>query len=386
MTTDDDTLVMLCSTMREFVDKRLIPAEEDVEERDAIPDGIVKEMADLGLFGLSVPTEYGGLGLSMFEEASVVFEIGRASAAFRSYFGTTNGVGTHGLLMDGTTEQKERYVPRIAAGEMVASFALTEPDAGSDAASLRTRAVRDGNEYIIDGTKRYITNAVHAGLFTVYARTGDKDSGSRGISAFLVEAGTPGMTVATPYRKMGFRGSHSSDVLFENCRVSASALLGGEEGKGFKTAMRALDQARIHMAAVAVGQSERLIEEGLRYVTEREQFGRPIGDFQLIQGLLAECQTDALAARALVERTARRKDAGINVTKESAATKFFATEALGRIADKVLQMHGGAGYIKEYPVERMYRDARLFRIFEGTSQILQLVVARQMLKEVSARG
>ena len=384
MTQSNETVEQLASAVRRFVREELLPAEPKVEEDDDIPESIIRQLKELGLFGMTIPEEYGGLGLSMYEEARVVFEIGYASPVFRSYFGTSNGVGTLGILIDGTEEQRKRYLPRIATGELVASFCLTEPDAGSDAAALSTRAVRDGDHYVISGTKRFTTNSPHAGIFTVFARTAPKEAGSRGISAFLIERETPGISIAPHYKKMGFRGSHTADVIFENCRVPASALLGGQEGVGFKTAMKSLDHARIHMAAVAVGLCDRIIDEGVRYATDRRQFGKPIADFQLIQGMLADCAAEAFAARAMVEKASRDKDAGLRITKESACCKYFATEALGRIADRVLQIHGGYGYIKEYAIERLYRDARLLRIYEGTSQIQQLVIAREMLKEANS--
>lgn len=379
-----EVLDQLTSAVRRFVREELLPAEEQVEEEDEIPERIIAQLGELGLFGMTIPEEYGGLGLSMYEEAKVVFEIGYASPVFRSYFGTSNGVGTLGIIIDGTDEQRRRYLPRIATGSLVTSFCLTEPDAGSDAASLTTRAVRDGDHYVITGTKRFTTNSPQAGIFTVYARTGRKEDGPRGISAFLVERDTPGITVGPKHRKMGFRGAHTADVIFEGCRVPASALLGGKEGIGFKNAMKSLDHARLHMAAVAVGLSERIIDEGLRYATERRQFGKPIAHFQLMQGMLADCATEAFAARAMVEKASRDKDAGIAITKESACCKYFATEALGRIADRVVQIHGGYGYLKEYAIERLYRDCRLLRIYEGTSQIQQLIIAREMLKEAGA--
>lgn len=384
MSDREETIQLLADAVRRFAREQLVPAEPTVEETDEIPGDIVRQLKELGLFGMTVPEEYGGLGLGMYEEARLVLEVAYASPVFRSYFGTTNGVGTLGIVNDGTEEQKRHYLPRIATGEMMASFCLTEPDSGSDAASLTTRAIREGGYFVINGTKRFITNAIHAGLFTVFARTAPKEAGAAGISAFLVERDTPGITVAAPYRKMGFRGSHESDVIFENCRVPASALLGGREGGGFKSAMRSLDHARLHMAAVAAGMCERLIDEGRRYAIERKQFGKPIASFQLIQGMLADSQAEAYAARAMVEKAARDKDAGHNVTMESACCKYFATEAAGRIADRMLQIHGGSGYIKEYPIERLYRDVRLLRIYEGTSQIQQLIIARELLKQVGA--
>ncbi len=381
MSKNAETLRQLTSVVRRFVRERLIPAEPKVEDDDEIPQSIVAQLKELGLFGMTIPEEYGGLGLSMYVEAQVVMEIGYASPVFRSYFGTTNGVGTLGILIDGTEEQRRLYLPKLATGELIASFCLTEPDAGSDAASIGTRATRDGADYVIDGTKRFITNAPHAGLFTVYARTAPKESGVGGISGFLVERSMPGIVVGPHYNKMGFRGSHTADVIFENCRVPASALLGGKEGVGFRTAMKSLDHARIHMAAVAVGLSARLIDEGVRYASERQQFGKAIAQFQLIQAMLADSEAEAFAARSMVEKAACDKDAGFRITKESACAKYFATEALWRIADRVMQIHSGYGYIKEYPVERLFRDARLLRIYEGTSQIQQLIIAKEMLRE-----
>jgi acyl-CoA dehydrogenase len=381
---DAETLRSMVEETRRFVREELIPAEEWVEEHDEIPARLVAKMGELGYFGMTIPETYGGLGLSMFEETSVVAEIGYASPVFRSYFGTSNGVGTLGMLIDGTEEQRRAYLPRIARGQLVASFCLTEPDAGSDAAALTTRAVRDGDEYVINGTKRFTTNSPQAGIFTVFARTGPKESKTAGISAFLIERDTPGITVSPHYKKMGFRGSHTADVIFEDCRVPAKALLGGTEGIGFKTAMRSLDHARLHMSAVATGMSTRLIDEGVRYASQRKQFGKAISQFQLIQGMLADCEAEALASRSMVERVSKMKDEGLSVTKETACCKYFTTEALGRIADRVVQIHGGYGYIKEYPVERLFRDARILRIYEGTSQIQQLVIAREMLKAHAA--
>ena len=374
-----EILGAMVDAARKLARQELLPAEDGVEESDEIPAAIIAKMKDLGLFGMTIPQEYGGLGLSMYEEASVVFEIGYAAPAFRSFFGTSNGVGTLGLLIDGTEEQRRRYLPRIAKGDLVTSFCLTEPEAGSDAMSLATRATRDGDHYVINGTKRFVTNAPHAGIFTVFARTAPKETKAGGISAFLIERNTPGITIAGRDRMMGLRGAYFADVIFEDCRVPVEALLGGREGVGFKTAMRSLDHARLHMSALATGLSNRLIDEGVRYASKRVQFGKTISQFQLIQGMLADCETEALASRAMVEIVAKRKDQGLSVTKESACCKYFTTEALGRIADRVLQIHGGYGYTKEYPIERLYRDVRLFRLYEGTSQIQQLVIAREML-------
>jgi acyl-CoA dehydrogenase len=366
--------------VRRFVRERLVPAEEEVAQTDVIPEDIVADMKALGLFGLTIPEEYGGLGLTMEEEALVVIELCRTSPAFRSMFGTTVGIGSQGIVMDGTPEQKQAWLPRLSTGELIASFALTEPDAGSDAASLRTTAIRDGDDYVVNGTKRYITNAPHAGMFTLMARTDPGNKGAGGITAFIVDARTPGITLGRNDRKMGQRGAHTCDVSFENCRVPAANIIGGKEGRGFKTAMKVLDKGRIHVAAVCVGAAERILEEALRYAMERRQFGRPIAEFQLVQAMLADSKAEAYAARCMVIDSARRRDAGENVSTEASCAKLFASEMCGRVADRAVQIHGGAGYMSEYAVERFYRDVRLFRIYEGTSQIQQLVIARNMIK------
>lgn len=383
MALDEDTLEQLLDTVRRFVRERLVPNEERVAEEDAIPAELVQEMAALGLFGLSVPQEYEGLGLTMSEEVKVAFELGRTSPAFRSLLGTNNGIGSQGIVLDGTEEQKRKYLPKLASGEIVGSFALTEPDSGSDASSLHTTARREGDHYVLNGTKRFITNAPEAGLFTVMARTDPAQKGARGISAFLIEAGTPGLRLGKPDRKMGQRGAHTCDVIFEDCRVPAEQLLGGVEGRGFKTAMKVLDRGRLHISAVCVGVAERLIEDALSYAVERKQFGQPIAEFQLIQAMLADSRTEAYAGRSMVLDAALRRDAGETVTTEASCCKLFASEMVGRVADRAVQIHGGAGYIADYGVERFYRDVRLFRLYEGTSQIQQLVIARNMIRERS---
>lgn len=383
MAVDSETLGQLVESVARFVNERLVPLEDQVAREDAVPPEIVSEMGALGLFGLSIPQEYGGLGLSMSEEVQVAFQLGQTSPAFRSLIGTNNGIGSHGLIMDGTEEQKRRYLPKLARGEIIGCFALTEPGSGSDAASLRTSATRDDNGYVLNGTKRYITNAPEAGLFTVFARTDTEQRGADGISAFLVESGTPGLSLGQPDRKMGQQGAHTCDVIFEDCKVPGDALLGAREGTGFKTAMKVLDRGRIHIAAVCVAVAERLIRDSLRYAAERRQFGRAIAEFQLVQAMLADSRAEAYATRCMVEETARRRDAGQNVTIEASCCKMFASEMVGRVADRAVQIHGGAGYMAEYGVERFYRDVRLFRIYEGTTQIQQLVIARNMLKEIS---
>jgi len=381
MALDAETLDQLLDTVRRFVRERLRPNEERLADEDALPPEILADMRALGLFGLSIPEEFGGLGLTMSEEALVAFELGQTSPAFRSIIGTNNGIGSQGVIMDGTEAQKRRYLPRLASGELISSFALTEPDAGSDAASLRTTARRDGADYVLNGTKRFITNAPEAGVFTVMARTDPSIPGAGGISAFLVEAGTPGLHIGPHDRKMGQKGAHTADVIFEDCRVSSEQLIGGIEGQGFKTAMKVLDRGRLHIAAVCVGVAERLIADSLAYAIERKQFGTPIAEFQLIQAMLADSRTEAYAARAMVLDAARRKDAGENVSTEASCCKLFASEMVGRVADRAVQIHGGAGYIADYGVERFYRDVRLFRLYEGTSQIQQLVIARNMIRE-----
>ncbi len=378
MSLDAETFDALIDTVRRFVAERLRPLEAEVEEADAIPPHIVEEMKALGLFGLSIAEEYGGLGLTMVEECRVALELGRTTPAFRSTFGTNVGIGSQGLVMAGTPEQKAEWLPKIATGEIVTSFALTEPDVGSDSGAVKARAVRDGDVYRLTGTKRYITNADKASLFTVMARTGD-EPGARGVSAFLVPRDLPGVSIGEPEKKMGQKGAKVADVIFDGVPVPVANRL-GEEGEGFKIAMRVLDRGRLHISAVSVGVAERLIADCVAYATERKQFGKPIAEHQLIQAMIADSKTECLAARALVLETARAKDDGKDVVLESAAAKLFATEMVGRVADRAVQIFGGAGYIADYGIERLYRDVRLFRIYEGTSQIQQLIIARETLK------
>lgn len=380
MIRDPQILKMLTDSVARFVRTKLVPAEPTVAETDEIPATLINDMRELGLFGLAIPEEFGGLGLSMEEEVLVAFELAWTSPAFRSLIGTNNGIGSQGIIIDGTAAQKEKYLPRLASGELIASFALTEPDSGSDAASLRTSAVRDGEFYLLNGTKRYITNAPEAGVFTVMARTNPEIKGAAGISAFLVEAGTPGLTLGKCDIKMGQKGAHTCDVVFENCRVPADNLIGGKEGVGFKTAMKVLDKGRLHIAAVCVGVAERMLSDALAYAMERKQFGKPIADFQLIQAMLADSKAEIYAARSMVMDAARRRDDGEDISTEASCCKLFASEMCGRVADRAVQIHGGAGYISDYAAERFYRDVRLFRIYEGTSQIQQLLIARNMIK------
>ena len=381
MIRDQEVLNQLVDTIHRFVRDRLIPAEQSVAENDAIPEDIAREMKEMGLFGLSIPEEYGGLGLTMEEEALVAFEIGHTSPAFRSFFGTNNGIGAQGILIDGTEEQKQKYVPRLATGEVISSFCLTEPDVGSDAASLKTRADKDGDHYILNGTKRYITNGPEAGLYTVMARTDQNNKGAGGITAFIVEGDTPGLIRGKPDVKMGQKGAHVCDIIFEDCRVPAENIIGGKEGQGFKTAMKVLYRGRLHISAVCVGVAERLIEDALRFAMERKQFGAPLADHQLIQAMLADSRAEAFAGRSMVLEAARSKDAGKNVSLDASCCKLFCAEMVGRVADRAVQIHGGAGYMAEYAVERFYRDVRLFRIYEGTTQIQHIVIARGMVRD-----
>lgn len=379
MIRDQTSFSALIATLRRFVAERLVPLEARVAEEDRVPPELIDEMRGLGLFGLSIPEEYGGLGLTMEEEVLAALEIGRTSPAFRSVFGTNNGIGSQGIIMDGTPAQKQEWLPRLASGEIIASFALTEAEAGSDAASLRTSARRVGDVYRLNGTKRFITNAPVADIFTLMARTGE--GGAGGISAFIVPRNAKGLSVGRPERKMGQQGTAIADVVLEDCAVPAENLIGGKEGTGFKTAMKVLDRGRLHIAAVCVGTAERLIADSLRYAMERKQFGQAIAEFQLVQSMLAESRTEAYAARCMVLDAARRKDDGDAISTEASCCKFFASEMVGRVADRAVQIHGGAGYIADYGIERFYRDVRLFRIYEGTSQIQQLVIARNMIRD-----
>lgn len=382
MIRDQETINQLVDMIERFVRERLVPAENKMAEEGKLPEDLLQEMKELGLFGLTIPEEYGGLGLTMEEEILVAIALGRTSPAFRSIMGTNNGIGSAAVVFNGTEEQKQKYLPKYASGEWVSCFCLTEPDAGSDAASLKTTAVRDGDHYILNGTKRYITNAYVADTFNVMARTDLDNKGARGISSFIVEKGTPGISLGPIDKKMGQSGSMTCDVIFEDVRVPAENLI-GEEGEGFITAMKVLDRGRLHIAGVSVGVAERLIADALDYAIQRKQFGKPIAEQQLIQAMLADSQTEMYAAKCMVLETARKRDNGENVSTESSASKLFATEMVGRVADRAVQIHGGAGYMSEYAVERFYRDVRLFRLYEGTSQIQQIIIARNMIKGAS---
>ncbi|HET7334091.1 MAG TPA: acyl-CoA dehydrogenase family protein [Rhizomicrobium sp.] len=379
MALDAETRKQLIDTVHRFVAEKCVPIEAKVADDDRVPDSIIQEMRDLGLFGLSIPEEYGGLALSMEEEVLVAMELGQTSPAFRSVIGTNVGIGSQGVVMFGTDAQKKEWLPKLASGEVIASFALTEPGAGSDAAGVKVSAKRDGDDYIINGTKRYITNANRAGMFTLMARTDADKKGAGGISAFIVPSDIPGISIGKPEKKMGQQGAHICDVIFDNARVPASLRLGAE-GEGFKVAMKVLDRGRLHISGVCVGVSERLIRESVNYAREREQFGQKIGEFQLIQAMLADSKTESYAARCMVLDAAKKRDAGESVTMEAACSKYFASEMVGRVADRAVQIFGGAGYVADYGIERFYRDVRIFRIYEGTSQIQQVVIARNLLR------
>jgi|TARA_B110000438_G_scaffold295002_2_gene337287 acyl-CoA dehydrogenase len=382
MIRDKEMLDQFLNSISKFVRERLVPAENEVAENDAIPDDIVQEMKDMGLFGMTIPEEYDGLGLTMEEEALVAIELGRTSPAFRSLIGTNNGIGSAAIVFDGTDEQKQTYLPKYATGELIGSFCLTEPDVGSDASAVKTTAIKQGDEYIINGTKRFITNAPRAGTFTVMARTDLSIKGAKGISAFIVDASTPGITLGAKDKKMGQQGSHTCDVIFENCHVPAKNIIGGVEGKGFITSMKVLDRGRLHISALSVGIAERLIDDALRYAIDRKQFGKPIAEHQMIQVMLADSKAEAYAAKCMVLDAARQKDLGKKISTEASCCKLFATEMVGRVADKAVQIHGGAGYISEYAVERLYRDVRLFRLYEGTTQIQQMIIAKNMIRDI----
>jgi acyl-CoA dehydrogenase len=385
MIRDPEAFQAALDGLRRHVRERLVPREGEVERLDAVPDDLVDEMARMGLFGYSIPEQYGGAGMTTEELVLAAIELSQASVAFRARVGTNTGIGSEALVADGTPAQRERYLPRMARGELTGAFALTEPEAGSDATALRTTAIRDGDHYVIDGIKCFITNAPIAGLFTVMARTDPADPSARGISAFLVERDTPGLSTGTPYRKMGQSGSPVSEVRFERCRVPAEALVGGVEGQGFRTAMKVLNKQRIHLAALCTGPAIRMLDEAVAWTCNRRQFGKPVASFQLVQGLIADCQTEIHAARALVLETARARDAGEDVTLQASICKYFASEMCGRVADRCVQMLGGTGYIADHPVERFYRDVRLFRLYEGTSQIHQLNIARRTIAAAGHR-
>jgi acyl-CoA dehydrogenase len=371
----------LIELLRDFIRREVMPAEAGIDETDEIPARLIAQAKEMGLYGYALPSEFGGLGLSVRQQVLLTIELGYTSPAFRSLFGTNNGIAGQVLVMGGTDQQRKQWLPRLATGEVVASFALTEPDAGSDPSSLVTSAVADGDGWVIDGLKRYITNAPAADVFMVFARTDPEAPRGKGIGVFIVPASLAGVSVAAKDHKMGQAGAWTADVSFSGVRVPREALVGEAAAAGYATAMRSLAHGRLVIAGMCVGVAARLIDESVSYARERTQGGHRIGEYQLVQAMLADSQTEYLAARALVLDAAERYEAGTDRRLAPSAAKYFASEAVGRIADRAVQIHGGSGYIRGIPVERLYRDVRLFRIYEGTSQIQQLVIAREMLKQ-----
>ncbi|MCG6878597.1 MAG: acyl-CoA dehydrogenase family protein [Deltaproteobacteria bacterium] len=378
-----ENLKMMQETIRRFVKQDLEPISRKVEEEDNIPEEIVQKMRELGLFGLSIPDEYGGLGLGTFGECLVYEELTKTNACFRSRIGTSNGIGSMGILFDGTKEQKQKYLPRIASGQWTACFALSEPEAGSDAANIQTTAERDGDYFVLNGLKHFITNGDIADVATVIAATDKAKKARGGITAFVVEKNTPGFYAGTIERKMGLRGSHTSELIFDQCRVPVENVIGGEPkiGNGFKTAMGVLDKGRLTMGACALGAAQKLLELCIGYSKERVQFGKPIARFQSIQNMLADMATDIYGARQMLYHAAWTRDQGKKVIKEASMAKLFCTEMACRVADNAVQIFGGMGYMKDFPVERFYRDLRLYRIYEGTSEIQRMVIARELTKD-----
>ncbi len=377
---DEQSFQEYLDGIRRFVQDSLIPREAQLEEANALPAGIMDEMRDLGIFGMSIAPEYGGLGLTMLQEVRMHAVLSEAAQGFRYAYGTNVGIGSRALTLDGTQAQRDLWLPRIATGEIMTAFCATEPDAGSDLGSIKTRAVKDGDDYIVSGTKRFITNADTADLFTVLVRTGDSD-GPEAISALLIEREHAGIEVGKPEKKLGQHGGSICDVMFDQVRVPARNLIGGTEGKGLLIAKRTLSAGRLSVAANSLGQMRRAIDVAALYASERQQFGKPISQFQLVQALLADSETDWFASHSAVLEAARQYDSGTGAARSAACAKYFASEALGRVADRCLQVLGGAGYIADYPLERIFRDARVSRIYEGTSQIMQLVIARDLLRQ-----
>ena len=375
-----DEQQLLRQTVREFAEAEIKPHVREWDDAQHFPADLVPKMAALGLMGVQFPESYGGAGMSAIDYCICIEELSRVDPSVALSVAAHNGLGPAHIAMFGTEAQKRRWLVPLAKGEQLGAWGLTEPGAGSDAAGTRTTAVREADEWVLDGTKTFITNGASADVMVVMAVT-DRSRGAKGISAFVVERGTPGLSLGKPDRKMGQRGAHTCDVVFEGCRIPAGNLIGGREGAGFKTAMKVLDKGRLHIAAVCVAAAERMLGDALRYAMERRQFGQPIAQFELIQAMLADSRAEIYAARSMVIDAARRRDEGRDVSTEAACAKLFASEMCGRVADRAVQIHGGAGYVSDYAVERFYRDVRLFRIYEGTSQILQLVIARNMIRD-----
>jgi acyl-CoA dehydrogenase len=382
MIRDEVSFGAFLDAVRKFVRDKAIPRETEVERTDQVPADLVQAMRQAGFFGWSIPEEYGGAGLTTEELVLAAFELSQCAVAFRARVGTNTGIGSEGIVVDGREAQKRRYLPRLASGEWTSCLAVTEPEAGSEASNVRTIAQRDGDSFILSGEKRYITNAPIADLFTITARTDPGSKGAKGVSAFIVERGTPGLTTGQPYQKMGQAGSPVGSVFLDGCRVPAANIIGGIEGAGFRTVMKALNKQRIHLAALSTGPAIRMLELAIDHAKARVQFGQPVANHQLVQALVADCRTEIFAARSMILETARKRDRGEDVTLEASMCKYFATEMCGRVADRCVQIFGGAGYVADYAsIERWFRDVRLFRLYEGTSQIHQLNIARLTLNQ-----
>jgi len=375
-----EELQLLAKTVREFVDERLRPIEKQVEDDDKIPDAVMKEMAALGFFGLPIPEEYGGVGAGDLGYCIALEQFGRTSAAFSNLLGAHSSIGSMSILLGGTDEQKRRYLPDLAAGRKLAAFSLTEPSSGSDAASIQTTATKRGDRWILNGTKIWVTNGPIADVVVVYAANDRTKAARGGISAFIVEKGFPGFRVGRVDEKMGLRGSYTAELIFEDCEVPAENVLGGQIGSGFRTALGALDVGRISLAAGAVGSSQHLLETAIEHSKRRQQFGKPIAANQAIQWMLADSAVEIHAARLMVYDAAWKIDSSKRASLEAAMVKVYATEMAGRVVDRVLQIHGGMGYMKDSPIERAYRDARILRIYEGTSEVQRMIIAEELLK------
>jgi acyl-CoA dehydrogenase len=375
-----ENLRLMRDTARRFVKNELEPISQKVEEEEKIPESVVQKMREMGFFGMSIPEEYGGMGLGTLGECVMNEEFGRVNSSFRSRFGTNNGIGSQGILIDGTPEQKEKYLPRIASGEWTAAFALTEPNAGSDAANIQTKAEKKGDVYLLNGLKHFITNGDIADVVTVMAVT-DKTKGPRGVTAFIVEKTFPGYSVGKIDKKMGIHGNNTSEIVFEDCQVPVKNIIGLEEGRGFVTAMKVLEKGRITIAAVCVGTAQYCLDTSIAYSKQRVQFGKPICANQAIQWMLADMAISIYTARQIVYHAAWCRDQKQRVTQQAAMVKVYCTEMVNRVVDSALQIHGGMGYMKESPIERIYRDMRLYRIFEGTSEVQRMVIARELLKD-----
>lgn len=381
---DPESFTSFIDQLQRYVRERLIPAERGIAETDLIPDDILAEMREMGLFGITMPAEYGGAGMNISQYVEAIRQLSYAMPCFRSITSINIGMTCSALVKSGTPEQKAYWLPRLAAGE-IASFGLTEPGSGSDSAAMQTMAVRKGNGYVLNGTKRYITNAPFAGMALIMARTSREALPKNAhVSAFLVPMTTHGISVGKSDKKMGQAGSHIADIIMEDVHVGGEALLGGVEGKGFQTAMQSLDNGRLSVAAASAGYARRILDTAIRYANERKAFGEPIANFQLIQAMLADSQAELYAAECMIADACRRADAGEKTLMQAASAKMFASEMCGRVADRCVQIHGGAGYLAEYEAERFFRDSRIYRIYEGTTQILQLVIAKNMLREFAA--